>query len=127
MGEEIREPNFSDEAGGAYEQDIFSAERGADGKGLVAGARFVVDYWDVHLGRGAFGWFDSFVEDLWIFFEAQDADQFFAGDAAVGLAAGEACEGASGTDYGIEQASGGHPFAKIEAIGDDARDAQVLG
>ena len=36
IGEQIREPNFSDEARGADEQDIFSAERGTDGKSLVA-------------------------------------------------------------------------------------------
>ena len=74
IGEQIREPNFSDEARGADEQYIFSAERGTDGKSLVPIARFVVDYGDVDFGRGAFGWFDGFVEDLGIFFEAQNAD-----------------------------------------------------
>jgi hypothetical protein len=43
------------------------------------------------------------------------------------LGACESGEGAAGADYGVEQASGGHAFAEIEAIGHDARDAQVFG
>ena len=43
------------------------------------------------------------------------------------MGAGESGEGAARADYGVEQASGGHAFAEIEAIRDDAPDAQVLG
>src|ERR1700689_3769645 len=64
IAEEICQPDFSDEAGGAYEQDIPSAERGASGKGLVAVARFVVNHRDAHFGGCTFGWFDRFVQDL---------------------------------------------------------------
>src|ERR1700683_1253717 len=74
IGEEICQPNFSDEACGAYEQDIFFAQRGASREGLGGVARFVGDDRDVHFGRAAFGWFNGFVQDLRVFFEAENGD-----------------------------------------------------
>ena len=72
------------------------------------------------------GLLDRIVQHFRIFLEAEDGDQLFARKAAIGLAFGEARKRAARTNHGIEQAARGDAFAKIQAIGNEARNAQML-
>ena len=58
---------------------------------------------------------------------AEAAKKNFARYLAVGLASSEFREGAARANHRIEQTPSGKPVAKIEAVAENALDAEVIG
>src|ERR1700722_4340281 len=131
IGEEICEPHFADEAGGAYQKNIFAAERIAHGEGKpvvgsAVGLREVNDG-NRNLRRWPVGGLNRTVYDFRILRVAETADKNCAGHLPVRLASCEFGESTPRTNHWIEQAASGEAVAKIEAIAENALDAEMIG
>ena len=125
--EQIREPNFADEAGGADRAEYFfrAARRGRKkpcGRCAIRSGPQARTLWarrvrlDGSLRRGRRD-FSRSRESLINFSRETRPSGWLPVNRA---------NGAARTNYGIEQASCGHALAKIEAIGNDARDAEMF-
>ena len=126
ISQQIRQPHFADEARGANQQNILAAQSFAHRKRRASIARFEVHYRNAGVRLGPPGGLNRIIEHFRVFLEAKHLDQLFARKAAVRLAFGEARERAARANHGIEQAARGDALAKIQAIGNEARDAQML-
>src|SRR6202041_465051 len=115
--EQFHQPDFADEARDPDEQKVLAGEGIPDRqvRNLRRAAKAVNGSSPGEMQ--SHGGLRSRIEELRVPFPAELRKKFFAGDGAVGRAAGQPGEGTTRADHRFAEASGGFAAAKFEAIG----------